>query len=206
MNHLSNHQDHPNASHQKAIAEYIKQWDQMDDELKSFLKEKIAIKTFKKGSILLQEGQISTISYYTIKGCVRKYYLIDGEEKTTGFYTEGQSINSYQSYTQKTPSKHYLSCLEDTTLSIFTLENEKKIYEAYPQFESICRMSAEEQLGEYQEKLARFITSTPEQRYLNILETRPELLGRVPQYHLASYLGMKPESLSRIRKRIAQKK
>jgi hypothetical protein len=65
-------------------------------------------------------------------------------------------------------------------------------------------MSMEDDFGEQQEALAKFITSSPEARYKNLLETRPDLIQRVPQYHLASYLGVKPESLSRIRKRIAQ--
>ncbi|MEZ4951136.1 MAG: hypothetical protein R2784_17385 [Saprospiraceae bacterium] len=70
----------------------------------------------------------------------------------------------------------------------------------------LCRVSVEEEFRKQQEALAAFITSSPEDRYLNLLENRPDLLMRVPQYHLASYLGVKPESLSRIKKRLAAKR
>ncbi len=71
--------------------------------------------------------------------------------------------------------------------------------------ESLCRVSSESNHGRAQEMMASYITKSPEQRYLNLLETRPDLVTRVPQYQLASYLGVKPESLSRIRKRLAMK-
>ncbi len=76
------------------------------------------------------------------------------------------------------------------------------MFQVFPHFESICRVAVEDELGKNQEKLASYIIKSPEERYLELLETRPDLLDRVPQYQLASYLGIKPESLSRIRKRI----
>ncbi|MBL6447949.1 Crp/Fnr family transcriptional regulator [Fulvivirga sp. 29W222] len=165
----------------------------------------IEIRAYKAGTILLEAGEIATECYLNLKGCVRQYYFIDGEEKTTFFYTEDQPIASFASATKKMPSTHYLSCVEDTVLSVMSFEKEEKLYKKYPRFESLCRIGVEEQLGDYQEILAKYITSSPEERYLNLLETRPDLLNRVPQYQLASYLGVKPESLSRIRKRIMLK-
>jgi len=83
------------------------------------------LKTFKKGTILLRAGEIAKDSYYNFKGLVRQYYLIDGEERNTFFYTEGHSITSMTSYINRAPSKHYLSCIEDTTLSIINFNDEK---------------------------------------------------------------------------------
>lgn len=159
------------------------------------------IRTYEKGTILLRAGEIARECYYTLEGCIRQYYLRDGEEKTTFFYTEGQTIASLTG-AKKMPSQFYLSCVEDTTLSVLTFEKEEELYKKYPRVESISRTGAQELLRHYQEMLAAYITSSPEERYLNLLENRPELLNRVPQYQLASYLGIKPESLSRIRKRI----
>jgi len=167
--------------------------------------ECIPIKSFKKGSFLVKEGQIPNESYFVIKGCVRKFYLVEGEEKTTDFYTEEASISSMQSYLKKTPVNHYFECIEDCKLAVLTYEKEHELYERVPGFESLCRISLEVDLAEQQEALATFIMSSPEQRYINLLQNKPELLQRVPQYHLASFLGIKPESLSRIRKRIAKK-
>jgi len=79
------------------------------------------------------------------------------------------------------------------------------MYKRFPMLESLSRISLQEELHNYQEMLATYITTSPEERYLNVLKYRPELLNRVPQYQLASYLGVTAESLSRIRKRIMLK-
>lgn len=167
--------------------------------------ELITIKTLKKGEHLLREGEVSAKSYSIVSGCVRQYYLVNGEEKTTFFYTEGQSIFSPNSTSERIPAKYYLSCVEYTTLSVISLENQKEMYSRFPVLESMSRLSLQEELHNYQEMLATYITTSPEERYLNLLKFRPELLNRVPQYQLASYLGVTPESLSRIRKRILLK-
>lgn len=165
----------------------------------------IPIKTFKKGTILLKEGQVARESYFNLKGLVRLYYLIEGEERTIHFFEEGQPIASLSSYLNKTPAKHYLECVEDTTLTILSYDNEQELIQRVPAFESVCRVSIEQEFGKNQQMLADYMIKSPEKRYLELQENQPELLNRVPQYLLASYLGVKPESLSRIRKRLATK-
>lgn len=167
--------------------------------------ELIPVRTFRKGTLLLKERQIATEAYHIIKGCIRLYYLTDGEERTTAFFTEDQSVASMTSYVNQVPADHYLECVEDCTLTVLNYHKEKELIQKFPKFESLCRVSMEQNYGESQSLLANYITKSPEARYLHLLETRPDLLNRVPQYHLASYLGVKPESLSRIRKRLAQK-
>ncbi len=176
----------------------------LNKEQDNAVTECIPIKTFEKGHILLREGQVSNESYFNIKGLVRKYYLVDGEERTTEFYVEKDAISSLQSYNLNVPANHYLECIEDCRLAVLSREKEQELFKRVPNFESLCRVSVEEELGAYQDKLAQFMISSPEKRYLDLMENRPDLLQRVPQYHLASYLGVKPESLSRIRKRIAK--
>lgn len=185
----------------KLISRYLK----LTDKEAFAFGECIPIKTFKKGELLLREGQVSRDSYFVIEGCVRKYYIIEGEERTTEFYVEDESIASLQSYKNKTPANHYFECVEDCRLAVLNYDKEQELFKRVPKYEALCRMSIENDFGEQQEALAKFITSSPEERYKNLLETRSNLLQRVPQYHLASYLGVKPESLSRIRKRIANK-
>jgi len=177
----------------------------LTDEETLVVTQCIPIHKFSKGHILLREGQVSNESYFNIQGLVRKYYMVDGEEKTTEFYVEQDAISSLQSYHLKIPSNHYLECIEDCRLAILSRTSEKKLFKHVPAFESICRVSVEEELGTYQDKLAQFMISSPEKRYIDLLENRPDLLQRIPQYHLASYLGIKPESLSRIRKRISSR-
>jgi CRP-like cAMP-binding protein len=165
----------------------------------------INIRTCKKGDMLLREGQVSSLCIFILKGCIRQYYLKDGEEKTTHFYTEGQPVTPYEGTFQKKPSRFYLSCVEDTIMTVGTPEDEAKLFAMFPHFEAVSRVAVEEELGRKQEHFASYITNSPEERYLHLLDTRPDLIDRVPQYQLASYLGITPESLSRIRKRIMRR-
>jgi CRP-like cAMP-binding protein len=187
------------------VIRYISKFMHLSEAEAKAIIENINFRSFKKGDFLLREGQISNICYFNLKGLVRQYYLIDGEERTTNFYTEGQPISPNEGTFKKMPSKFYLSCVEDCILSVGTPEDEIKFFKKFPQFETVCRIAVEDQLGKSQQEFADFMLKNPEERYLNLMKTRPELIDRVPQYQLASYLGIKPESLSRIRKRIMQK-
>jgi len=169
------------------------------------IRESMCIRTFKKGTILLKEGQIAKECYFVLKGCVRQYYVVEGEEKTSNFFTENQWVVSVNSFMNKTPANHYFDCTEETTLVIGTEQKENDLYSQFPKFEKLARMALEKGFGEQQEIVATRVTDSPEKRYLQLLTEQPALVQRVPQYQLASYLGIKPESLSRIRKRIALK-
>lgn len=159
------------------------------------------IKEYKKGTIILRKGEISDKSYFILRGCIRSYYIIDGEEKTTALYTDNQPFAPQCSITKK-PSEHYIICLEDSVLMESTSEIEKSTFEKYPKFESLCRIISEKLLAENQMSYDNYMNLSPEKRYLHLMKTRPNLIQRVPLKYLASYLGIKPESLSRIRKRL----
>ncbi len=172
-----------------------------DEEIR-FLIENTEIRTYAKGDHLLRPGQVALVCYQNFKGCVREFYLHNGEERTTEFYLEGQSLSNSASSINGSPVKHYWECLEETTLSLFPFELELEMHRRFPRLERLCRIEMEQQVSKLREQLFFFLHSTPEQRYLRLLDHRPELLQRVPQYQLASYLGMQPESLSRIRGRV----
>ncbi|WP_299185007.1 Crp/Fnr family transcriptional regulator [uncultured Aquimarina sp.] len=184
------------------IVELIRKAIEISDEEAKIVENCIPIKTFEKGTILLKEGQVSRESYQNLSGLVRKYYIIDGNEVTTNFYEEGTSIASFTSLHQQSPAKHYFECIEDCKLAVLNKDKEKELIEKVPKYEALCRTSVEEDLGKQQDSLAAYLISSPEQRYVSLLNDKPKLLNRVPLYYLASYIGVKPESLSRIRKRI----
>lgn len=165
-----------------------------------------SIRNFKKGDFLIKEGQYFKESFHVVQGIVREYRVIDGEEKTNNFYMDEEGIHMITSASTNVKSTFNLICLEDCRLSVVGFDKEKEIYQRFPRFQQMCRISTERHLQEFQEQMAIYMASTPEERYKNILENKAELLNRVPQYHLASYLGIKPESLSRIRKRLASEK
>jgi len=177
----------------------------LTDEESQTIRESFPIKTFDKGHLLLKEGKIATNAYYVIKGCLREYVLNDGEEITTAFYTEDDSAIDFNSQINKVPSNKYFECSEETTVAILSQENEQSLYAKHPRFESFCREGMEQMMGSQQATLTKFIASGSTERYLQLVKERPELVNRVPQYQIASYLGIKPETLSRIRKKLATK-
>ncbi|MEM1122149.1 MAG: Crp/Fnr family transcriptional regulator [Bacteroidota bacterium] len=156
-----------------------------------------------KGTVLLKEGQYSQNGFFVLQGCIRTYYLIDGEEKTTAFYTELEGVTPNCVLTKK-PSEYYIACSEDTILLITNPDLEQEMFAKFPRFERLCRMLSEELIAKQQFDFDAFKTSSPEQRYINLLKNRPDLIQRVPQYQLASYLGITPQSLSRIRTRMTK--
>jgi len=160
-------------------------------------------RTFLKGEYLLKEGQRSMSTYFILEGCVREYILMDGEEKTTNFFTEEQWAISLNSFTPQNPATHNWVCVEDTTVVVGDEQQAQELFKDFPRFETISRTIMEAAFKEQKEALASYYTDSPEQRYLKLIKSRPGLLQRIPQYYLASYIGVKPESLSRIRKRLA---
>ena len=130
--------------------------------------------------------------------------MIEGEEKTTAFYTELDALTPH-CVISKTPSEYFVSCVEDSIVLVSDSDMEVEINTKFPKFDIMCRKLSEELLAKKQIDFDAFRTSSPEQRYLNLMEKRPDLIQRVPQHQLASFLGMKPQSLSRIRARIVEK-
>ena len=160
--------------------------------------------TFKKRTVLLKKGQHSVDGYFVLKGCIRTFYIIEGEEKTTEFYTEMEGITP-NCVLSKQPSEYFISCVEDSIITVSNPDMEVEIFEKFPKFETLCRILSEKLLAKSQSSFDEFKTSSPEQRYLNVLQNRPDLLQRVPQHQLASYLGITPQSLSRMRTRLIEK-
>jgi CRP-like cAMP-binding protein len=167
--------------------------------------EHTVLKEFSGGSVLLEEGQIAFECFAVIRGCVREFYLKDGEEKTTAFFTEGQSVNSFSSYSNQVPSKHYLVCVEDCLLTVGNQSLVDAMCERLPRLSQFLQVEVEKEFGALQERMANFMTSSPEERFTQLMDHNPSLFNRVPQHQIASYLGVTPESLSRIKRRATQK-
>lgn len=187
------------------LFDFIGKYISLTEEEKNAILSLDLFRTVKKGTILLKEGQKSNESYFVLKGCIRTYYLIDSEEKTTAFYTEMEALTP-PCVVSKTPSDYYVSCLEDGIILVSNSDMEAEVNSKFPKFDIMCRMLSEELLAKERIDFDEFKTSSPEQRYLNLLQKRPDLIQRVPQHQLASYLGIQPQSLSRLRSRLLEKK
>lgn len=193
-------QDYP-----KELIDLISGIKELTEADRNFILEHSTVQHFAKGTLLLREGQVSRHCYAILRGCVRKYYIKNGHEHTTAFFTEGMPVVAFTSQNNQTPADHYLECTEDCMLTVSTPEHEAWVCQQLPNLERIIRQEVEKNTGKEQEAFAQFMLSTPEERYLSIMKNRPDLLNRVPQHQIASYIGVKPESLSRIRKRMLQR-
>ena len=185
------------------IIKYIARYIPISKEMEEAIVESTFIKTFKRGTLLLEEGSISNECYFIFKGCIRSYYVKDGEEKTTNFYTEEEAVTP-SAYGRNIPSEYYVECIEEVITGVGTTGQEAEMLTKFPQLESLVRAFGEAVIAKQQDTMAAFKMSSPEERYLRLVKNRADLLQRVPQHQIASYLGIKPESLSRIRKRLTK--
>lgn len=190
---------------QDILFDFISKYITLTEDEKNVLVSLDLFRTVKKGTNLLEQGQKSKESYFVLKGCIRVYYMIDGEEKTTAFYTELEGLTPH-CVINKAPSEYYVGCVEDSILLVSNDDMSVEVNSKFPKFDTMCRVLSEELLAKQRMDFDEFKTSSPEQRYLNLIQKRPDLIQRVPQHQLASFLGIKPQSLSRLRARILEKK
>jgi CRP-like cAMP-binding protein len=189
---------------QDILFDFISKYVSLTEDEKNALLSLDLFHFVKKETVLLKEGQKSKESYFVLKGCIRVYYIKDGEEKTTAFYTELDALTPH-CVTNNSSSDYFISCVENSIILISNTEMSEEVNRKFPKFDTMCRMLSEELLAKNQIDFDEFKTSSPEERYINLIQKRPDLVQRVPQHQLASYLGIKPQSLSRLRARILEK-
>lgn len=186
------------------LVKYISSKMKLSKELKDIIIKSSNLRTYKKGTLILTNKSIAKESFLVLKGCLRSYLINDGEENTLDIFTEGQPIIP-KNYGTQIATEHYLECIEDCTLNVNSPEHETEMFLKYPQFESVCRILGEVIMAQQSEMFTNYKMAKPEDRYLHLIKNRPDLIQRVPQYQIASYLGLTPQSLSRIRKRLLEK-
>lgn len=142
---------------------------------------------------------------FIVTGSMRYFYIKDGQDITNYFSFENELVSSYKSYLTNQPGFTYIQALEDTLLISFTRSSMEQMLAnpvlAY-KMERFGRLVAEHYLCCYEDRVASFVTQTPEERYLQLLNTGKEVLQRMPQHYIANFLGITPVSLSRIRRRV----
>lgn len=186
------------------LSAYFSRYRKLSDHEKTVIEQHAVIKSLPKGASLLREGEAVRMNFFVLKGCIRQYYLADGQENTSNFFTEDDWIMPSVHHSRNGLSAYYLECLEETQLVVADNERGNAMLREFPEFQQIAQEVLEQEIMRQQHALAKYINESAEQRYLSMQESRPDLINRLPQYLIASYIGVKPESLSRIRRRIVR--
>lgn len=157
------------------------------------------ISTFKKGEIVVREGQFSKKGFLMVQGCSRAYYLKDGKDISDWFTFENQIMASIVSFFSKEPSPHYVEFIEDSTVIEFTKDTVDILTNKYHDFERFINKVVTETMLGLCERLYTIQFNKAEERYKHLLTIYPDITNRIPLTHIASYLGITLETLSRIR-------
>lgn len=163
-------------------------------------------KQFTKGEFLLQEGEKCEVSFYVEQGLLKQYYIDDrGKEHILQFGPENWFVTDRDSVYFNEPSKYFIQALEDTLVLMVNEELINKLSRENPNFLALNHKLLHNHIRQLQKRIVQLLSGTAEERYLDFIKTYPDILMRVPQTMVASYLGIAPESLSRVRKELAAK-
>jgi len=161
---------------------------------------KLVIKKFNKGDFLTRGGQIENYLYFLNSGATRNYFLRDGKDLTVDFHFEGEFVTAYYSLITRLDSDIFIEALEDTEAYAMPYKFLNEFYLKYHNAERIGRLMAEYQYIKRLRKEMNLLSKTAEERYAELMRRNPALIQNISVKHLSSYLGIQPESLSRIRK------
>lgn len=150
---------------------------------------------------LLQEGQISKSAFYIEKGCLRSWFNNNGKDITFQFFFEGQAVSSIESFKTNQPSLFNVESIEPCIIQSVSRKDFQFILDNSPYIKNEVEENILHRLFFYQKLFLSRIKDKPEKRYKELLNQHPEILQRVPQRYIASYLGITAVSLSRIRNR-----
>ena len=150
---------------------------------------------------LLSEGQTAQRLFFIRKGGVRAWYSHKGNELTAQFFFEGEAAASLESFLHDLPSTFTLEAIEDCDMMVLNKADFQHLMATAPTFREWCYQTALNKMIVHTHRLLSFIQHNPQQRYEELLSQQPQLLQRVAQHYVASYLGITPVSLSRIRRR-----
>jgi len=162
-------------------------------------------KNIKKKTHLLESGHVCNFIAFIASGTIRHFHIKDGIEKTCDISFENSWVTDFHSFTHRIPGVMNLQALEDSTVLSISAEKLTALYRFSPRYESFGRLMAEQVALRATTIAMSLSAEKPEERFLKLLENRPDLFQRVPQKYIANFLGVSPESLSRIQKRILTK-
>ncbi len=189
----------------KPLIDYFEKFLPLNEEEKSIVENIFKERTIKRKQFILQEGDVCVYNTFVVEGCL-KMFMVDfnGKEHNLQFAVENWWIGDIGSFHSEEASKLYIEALENSTILQIKKEDQLKLFVDYPKFNRIFRVFTENALVSTQRRVLQNISSTAEERYLDFLKRHPYFFNRISNVQIASYLGVTPEFLSAIRKKIAK--
>lgn len=185
---------------------FIEQFPLLSLKAKKFTRSILSIEKYEKKEFVFQSGEVQKDIGYVCKGLLRKYYVNEkGSEIITGFICENGYATDYPSFLRQEPSKYHIQCLEKTIIVKMPYKKLQEAYRTYKESEMYGRLVAEKVLTRETDRVESFLFENAEVRYLNFISTNKDLMNRISLSHLASYLGIERQSLTRIRSNLAEK-
>lgn len=171
----------------------------LTEHCKTDFKDLSKVLTFDKSTVLVREGQYADKTYFIVQGSARAFYIKDSKDITDWFAFENDFMCSINSFFLNIPSPHYIEVLEQTTLLEISRDSMIKLCDKYHDFDRLGRIVTTKTMLQLQQRIVSIQFETAFQKYENLLNIRPDITQRIPLTHIASYLGITLETLSRIR-------
>ncbi|MDR6762699.1 CRP-like cAMP-binding protein [Flavobacterium sp. 2755] len=182
------------------IREYLSRSVRLSEEEIKIFENSLELRLVPKKTILLQAGEVCNFEAYINKGCIREYFIDDaGIELTLQFATEDWWVSDITSFEDQIPSDMYIETLEDCELLVLTRQSKENLINEVPQLERMFRLMIQRHLSKLQKRLFKTVSSTAMDQYIEFVTRYPTISQRVSQQYIASYLGITPEFLSRLR-------
>lgn len=185
---------------------YLRTKAELTEKEISMLSNLLKDKTIDKGEILLRAGDICNHSFFVESGLLRSYSIdAQGKEHVIQFAPENWIISDRSSVLFQEPSEFFIDAVEKTNIVMFDNEFVDKASEISSKYREFNQKALNNHIRHQQQRINRLLSATAEERYLNFIDLYPNITLRVPQWMIASYLGITPESLSRVRKELSRK-
>ncbi|MFI5133504.1 MAG: Crp/Fnr family transcriptional regulator [Chitinophagales bacterium] len=184
----------------RPFLEYLRKFlDLSEEEFKEYLYPVIKVRRFPKKSIVTEAGKVENYFNFIVKGLARKYYKKNNEEINTQISLEGHIILSQESFHSRQPSEYTIETIEPTTVVSILFNDLEKVYSQSPKMEHLGRLVVTHTMVIKDRWQMQLVKLTPRERFIDFVTKNPELLQRVPQKYLASFLNIKPETFSRFK-------
>lgn len=187
------------------LKKYLERFIELSDKESDMALQFFEYQKIPKHTLILRSGDICSFEAYIKRGCAREFFTDHkGNEHTVEFAVEDWWISEINSFENKVPSQVSIETLEETEILFLSLESKKELLKAVPSLERMFRIMMQRHVHVLKKRLLQNMSRNAMDRYLTFLEQYPTVVQRVPQYHIASYLGISQEFLSKLRKRAHQ--